>query len=176
MGNHHHVTTSMIVDCIKSKYSSLKTVYTPADIIRDMQKDYGVSISYMKAWRSKETALEFIRGKPEESYSFLPSFLYMIEKTNRGSVVDLKTNNENRFLYVYMSLQASIHGWQPCIPVIVVDGTFLKTKFGGMLLIASTQDAAGKIFLIAFAVVDSENDSSWIWFFYAFEKNLRNER
>ena len=172
LGNQHHATTSMIADCIKSKYSSLKTVYTPADIIRDMQKDYGVSISYMKAWRSKETALEFIRGKPEESFSFLPSFLYMIEKTNRGSVVDLKTNNENRFLYVYMSLQASIHGWQHCIPVIVVDGTFLKIKFGGTLLTASTQDASGKIFPLAFAVVDSENDSSWIWFFAHLRKTL----
>ena len=63
MGNHHHATTSMIADCIKSKYSSLKTVYTPTDIIRDMQKDYGISISYIKAWRSKETAFEIIRGK-----------------------------------------------------------------------------------------------------------------
>ena len=52
--NHHHATTTMIVDCIKSKYNILKIVYTPADIIRDMQKDYGVSISYMKAWRSKK--------------------------------------------------------------------------------------------------------------------------
>ena len=68
----------------------------------------------------------------------------------------------NTFLYVYMVLQASIHGWQYCIPLIVVDGTFLKIKFGGTLLTASTQDAASKIFSLVFVVVDYENDSSWI--------------
>ncbi|KAL6530059.1 hypothetical protein OROMI_028704 [Orobanche minor] len=39
----------------------------------------------------------------------------------------------------------------------------------GTLLAASTQDANRSIIPIAFAVVDSENEDSWTWFF----KNLR---
>ena len=54
----------------------------------------------------------------------------------------------------------------------MVDGTFLKIKFVGTLLIASTQDTAGKIFSLAFAIVDSENDNSWIWFFVQLRKTL----
>lgn len=49
--------------------------------------------------------------------------------------------------------------------VIVVDGTFLKGKYLGTLLLATTQDGNFNIFPIAFAVVDSENDESWEWFF-----------
>ena len=99
----------MIADCIKSKYSSIKTVYAPSDIMRDMQMEYGISVNYMKAWRLKERALEHIRGKPEESFSFLPSFLYMVQQTNPGSMVDLKTTDDGKFLYIYMALHASIN-------------------------------------------------------------------
>ena len=131
---------------------NIKIVYTPSDIISDMKKEYGISINYMQAYRSKEKALEYIRGKPEESYQLLPSFLYMIQKINPGSIVELKTNQDSTFLYAFMALYASIDGWQHCIPIIVVDGTFLKSKFGGTLLTAATQDTSGKIsfFLVAF--------------------------
>lgn len=49
--------------------------------------------------------------------------------------------------------------------VIVVDGTFLKGKYKGTLLLATTQDGNFNIFPLAFAVVDTENDESWEWFF-----------
>ena len=48
---------------------------------------------------------------------------------------------------------------------MVVDGTHLKGKYAGCLLTASAQDGNYQIFPLAFAVVDSENDSSWEWFF-----------
>ena len=66
--------------------------------------------------------------------------------------MDLKTNQDNTFLYAFMALYASIDGWQHCIPIIFMDDTFLKLKFGGTLLTAATQDASGKIsfFFVAF--------------------------
>ena len=172
MGSHRHATKNLIADCIKSKYTSVKTVYTPTDIIRDMQVEYGISVNYMKAWRSRDIALEHIRGKPDESFSFLPSFLYMVQQTNPGSMVELKTTDDGRFLYVYMALYASINGWKHCMPVIVVDGTFLKLKFRGTLISATTQDASRKIFPLAFVIVDSENDASWEWFFVQVKKTF----
>ena len=49
--------------------------------------------------------------------------------------------------------------------MVVVDGTSLKGKFGGCLLTASAQDGNFQVFPLAFAVVDSENDDAWEWFF-----------
>ncbi|KAM1262833.1 hypothetical protein ACFX2G_028523 [Malus domestica] len=54
----------------------------PRDIIEDMRKDMCVSISYVKAWRAKEHALELVRGSPEESYSLLPSYFAVLEAKN----------------------------------------------------------------------------------------------
>ena len=47
-GSQRQGTSQVVAECIKSRYTSIKTVYTPADIIRDMKKDFGINISYMK--------------------------------------------------------------------------------------------------------------------------------
>uniref|UniRef100_A0A1S4D2K1 CCHC-type domain-containing protein n=1 Tax=Nicotiana tabacum TaxID=4097 RepID=A0A1S4D2K1_TOBAC len=67
------------------------------------------------------------------------------------------------FLYAFVALCTSISGWQHCRPVVVVDGTFLKSAYRGIILTTSTMDAAGTIFPLAYVVVDSENDASWKW-------------
>ncbi|XP_019267348.1 PREDICTED: uncharacterized protein LOC109244671 [Nicotiana attenuata] len=48
---------------------------------------------------------------------------------------------------------------------MVVDGIFLKAAYKGTILTACTQDEAGKILPLAYAIVDSENNKSWEWFF-----------
>ncbi|XP_033134386.1 uncharacterized protein LOC103841109 [Brassica rapa] len=48
--------------------------------------------------------------------------------------------------------------------VIVVGGTFLKSKFKGVLLVATAIDENSNLYPIAFGIVDSENEQSWEWF------------
>ncbi|CAH9078324.1 unnamed protein product [Cuscuta epithymum] len=143
-----HATASLVADCIKAKLLDPKTSYNATDIQRDMLQEYGVEISYLKAWRAKEKALNKLRGNPEESYNFLPHFFNIVKQTNPGSYLQLKVNEDNTFLYAFMAMDASIKGWQHCRPVIVVDGTFLTGRYGGTLLTASTQDACGKLLAI----------------------------
>ncbi|XP_009769372.2 uncharacterized protein [Nicotiana sylvestris] len=72
--------------------------------------------------------------------------------------------------YMHLFLCTSISGWQHCRPVVVVDGTFLKSAYMGIMLTASTMDAAGTILPLAYAVVDYEKDASWKWFFEQFKQ------
>ena len=75
---------------------------------------------------------------------------HMVEQINPGSVVSIKTNEDSEFLYAFMALEASIKGWKHCMPVIIVDGTFLKGLYGGTLLSGSTQDVEGTNIFILF--------------------------
>ncbi|XP_070021420.1 uncharacterized protein [Nicotiana sylvestris] len=143
------------------KYCDPKTVYTPKDIQTDMLSQQGVNLSYMQAWRAKEKALQFLRGHPADSYNKLPKYFYILEKTYPGSVVKLKKTADECFLYAFVAIYTSISGWEYCRPVVVVDGTFLKSAYRGIMLTASTMDATGTILPLAYAVVDSEKDASW---------------
>ncbi|XP_074347224.1 uncharacterized protein LOC141686061 [Apium graveolens] len=135
-------TATIIADIIKNKYTNIKTKYTVADIIRDMKHDYKVQLKYNKTWRSMEKVQEIVRG----------------------SNVSFKVGEDGCFLYVFVALNASMKGWPHCIPVVIIDGTFLKSAHRGTLFVAATQDAGGKIFPLEFTVVNSENDESWDWF------------
>ena len=87
----------------------------------------------------------------------------MVQQKNRGTIQDCVLEN-GRFKYCYFAFGALVHGFRFCRPVICVDGSFLKSKFGGQLLVAVALDANSQLFPIAFAIVDSENNSSWTYF------------
>ncbi|KAL2480334.1 MuDR family transposase [Abeliophyllum distichum] len=161
LADHRQATNSIVGECIKYKYVSTKITYTPADIISDMMNTYGVSMSYEKAWRSKEKALELVRGDPTESYENVPKYLYVIEKTNPESITRIETYDNNKFKYLFMALGTSIQGWEYCRPIIVIDGTFLKGHYGGTLFTACTQDVKNNIFILTFGVGDLETNDSW---------------
>lgn len=84
-------------------------------------------------------------------------------------MVEVKTSYQEgmgqRFRYLFFALAASIKGYAYMRKVVVIDGTHIKGKYAGCLLTASAQDGNYQIFPLAFAVVDSENDKSWQWFF-----------
>ncbi|XP_070057835.1 uncharacterized protein [Nicotiana tomentosiformis] len=139
-------TAMVVVTMVMSKYAYPKTIYTPKDIQTDMLSDHGVNLTYMQAWRAKEKALEFLRGHPVDSYSRLPSYLYILEKTYPGSVVKLQKTEDDFFLYAFVALSTSIEGWEHCRPVVVVDNIFLKSAYRGIMLTTSTINVAGSKF------------------------------
>ncbi|XP_069145539.1 PKS-NRPS hybrid synthetase cheA-like [Solanum lycopersicum] len=161
-------TKSVVGSIIVGKHAEPDANYTPKDIQRDMLAEYGVRLTYMQAWRAKEAALELIRGDPIRSYAKLPSYFHILEATYPGSHIRFHKSEDDRFLYAFVALFTSIKGWEYCRPIVVVDGTFLKGAYKGTLLTANTLDAAGSILPLAYAIVDSENDSSWRWFFEQF--------
>ena len=138
--------------------------YRPTEIQRDMQREHGVTVSYLKAWRAKEKANEQRLGSVEKGYTLLRNYCNQILKTNPGSTALVESDSQGRFFRMFIAYFASVCGFAYCRPLIGIDGTHLKAKYRGILLAATAIDAAGQLFPLAFAVVNAENDDNWRWF------------
>ncbi|KAA0067552.1 protein FAR1-RELATED SEQUENCE 2-like [Cucumis melo var. makuwa] len=165
--NDHKQATSWIVsECTKLIFKTNdKAPCRPSDVINYMKIHHGVNISYDKAWRGREIALNSIKGTPEDSYAMLFAFSDALIRNNPGTYTAEEADDEGRFKFYFMALVASIDAWNYGVPVISVDGAAMKNNYLGTLISACTIDGNSQIVPLAFAVVDSENDLSWSWFF-----------
>lgn len=59
--NHHQASSWVVGQLIKSKFEEGASDYRPNDIIKDVEKQLGVTISYDKAWRAREIALRCLK-------------------------------------------------------------------------------------------------------------------
>ncbi|KAL9672150.1 hypothetical protein QQ045_028398 [Rhodiola kirilowii] len=66
--------------------------------------------------------------------------------------------------HIFWSFAECILAFKHCRPIISVDGTHMYGKYNVKLLVAIGLDANNHILPLAFALVESENNSSWKWF------------
>ncbi|XP_028101783.1 uncharacterized protein LOC114301077 [Camellia sinensis] len=85
---------------------------------------------------------------------------------NPGSVFDMEFDVDSKgrhFKCLFFAFEAYIHGFKYCRPVLMLDGTFLKGRHKGCLLVATTKDDNQGLYSLCFAIVDSESYNSWHW-------------
>ncbi|KAF5199626.1 Mudr family transposase [Thalictrum thalictroides] len=140
--------------------------YKPKEILEEIHRAHGITLSYKQAWRGKERVMAAVRGSFEEGYRILPEYCDQIKRTNQGSIASVYGNpSDNCFQRLFVSFQASIFGFvNACRPLLGLDRTLLKSKYLGTLLFATGFDGDGALFPLAFGVVDEENDDNWMWF------------
>ena len=138
----------------------------PKEILEEIHRVHGITLSYKQAWRGKERIMAAMRGSFEEGYRLLPQYIEQVKRTNPGSIASVYANpTDNCFQRLFISFQASIYGFlNACRPLLELDRIYLKSKYLGTLLLATGFDGDGALFPLAFGVVDEENDDNWMWF------------
>ena len=162
--NRRRGTPHVVASVLSEEYPGRYDTPTPNDLISMVTHKVGVDVSYATAWRGKRMAANEVRGTPEESFSMIHSYMYMLKLKNPDSVSYVEVDAAKRFKYLFFAFGASIEGFAAMRKVIIVDGTHLKHVYGGVLLVATAQDPDRHHYPIAFGVVDGEKDESWMWF------------
>ncbi|KAF3650780.1 hypothetical protein FXO38_16975 [Capsicum annuum] len=133
-----HATAKVPGEYFRSSFSDGKGPSTRVMANRLLTK-LGVLVSYWKIYMTMGIAKDLVSGTLEHGYAVLDAYRYMIESTNPESFRHLRKG-------------------------IVVDGTFLRSRYNGILLAAMAQDTENHIFPIAFCVADKECDASYGFF------------
>ncbi|KAM1751061.1 hypothetical protein FF1_009174 [Malus domestica] len=162
------IVSSILVDQIRGK-PSIK----PVDIVKDFKQNYGLDIPYHTAWYAKEMAKSEVHGDESSSYSRLVGYNNVLMSSNPGShcVLDCDPKT-SRFRRLFICYGACIEGFQWCRPLLFVDVTVLESKHEGQLIGATGKNGNQGSFPFAFAIVDSENEENWSWFFENLAKIL----
>ena len=59
--------------------------YLPTEIMKDLELQLGLRMTYMQAWRGKEYVRLFVMGRPVDHYKLLPWMCAAIERGNLDS-------------------------------------------------------------------------------------------
>ncbi|XP_071708137.1 uncharacterized protein [Rutidosis leptorrhynchoides] len=166
MGNNKHASKKVLGSILMESFKAANRDYNPKDIRDDVGNRFRVSISYNQAWRAKCHAIEMLRGSMDDSFRMLPIYLHNIKIHNPGSMTNVVTDNENRFVMCYMSFGAVIRSFvQNVRPIIIVDGAHLKAGYLGTNLVAVAMDANNGILPLAYGIGEGETNEVWSWFF-----------
>lgn len=162
---HHKADSSWVANVVKEKLRG-EPSYRPCTIMKDIQRDYGLELEYHKVWAGKEMAMHDIHGTDKGSYDKLRWYCRAVKETNPGSFVECEIDPmTKKFRRLFICFHACVVGFiSGCRPLIFLDGTHIKNKYKGCLLVAVAKDANDDIFTLAYAVVDAENDCNWEWF------------
>ncbi|XP_073121248.1 uncharacterized protein [Henckelia pumila] len=161
--------SSVVVrDMLVNNFQGNPVQITPKAVMAMMRNNMNADISYYKAWRGKELADNILKGDPIKSFTLLPCYLHMVEKMNRGSITDICVDEKNRFKYMFLAFGACVRRYRSMRKCVSIDGTWLKGKYNGVLLVASAQDGNYHQYPLAWGIFDGESTSSWSWFLTKF--------
>ncbi|XP_077219727.1 uncharacterized protein LOC143853918 [Tasmannia lanceolata] len=158
-GNDHpHAAARWAVEACISKFGQLVEANISIDC---MKSEWGVKLSYQKALIEKGIMLDHFHGNYEDSYRILPAYALEFYRANHGShmyvyrLCDLCDRGENSFCRPLWAIGPCFCAWNRTLrPVVIVDGTHLRGKYAGILLIACDVDGNNQILLLAYAIVE----------------------
>ena len=88
----------------------------------------------------------------------------MFKQLNKGTITYIEVDSESKSKFFFMALGAAVRGFQNMRKVIGIDGAWVKNKYKGVLMIATSQDSEFHSYPIAWGLGDTENNESWTWF------------
>ncbi|XP_007227226.2 uncharacterized protein LOC18790575 [Prunus persica] len=145
----------------------------------EVLEKYHMNVSKHHIYRAKTLSKVIIGGSYVEQYARLWDYVEELKKANKGSTVIIKNKmkgNKPVFERIYVCLETCKRGFSAgCRPLIGIDGCHLKRPYTGQVLTAVSVDGNNGLYPVAYAVVEVESKSSWIWFLQLLIEDLQIE-
>ncbi|XP_057809117.1 uncharacterized protein LOC131023590 [Salvia miltiorrhiza] len=138
---------------------------TVLDLKEDILHRYSVNVTKARLYNGRALALQKLSGSVEQHYSHMRRYIAELQRVDREGRFQLRVGDGGVFRGLYVGFSALRKGFSyGCRPIIGLDGAFLKTHLGWILLCAIAKDGNNQMFPISWAVVEVENQENWSWF------------
>ncbi|KAI3714884.1 hypothetical protein L6452_21845 [Arctium lappa] len=157
-------TKNWLIDTIKERLQKSPHL-KPKAIANRILRESGFDLNPTPVRRGTGIRRKQLHGSDKDAYNKLPWFCEKIIETNPGSISKLVVGENKRFKALFVSFYASLCGFQnSCRPLLFLEATSLRSKYGEVLLTANAIDGNDGFFPVTFAIVDVEDDNNWRWF------------
>ncbi|KAL1204387.1 hypothetical protein V5N11_034642 [Cardamine amara subsp. amara] len=124
-----------------------------------------VNVSWTICERTRLRCLQTFDRAQAEQLARLHDYVYELRRSNPNSTVECEVR-QSKFHRFYVCFAGLQEGWrEACRRILHIDGTFLKWRMTGMLLVACGRDPNDQTFPLAWGIVDVESKENWVWFF-----------
>ncbi|BFG33337.1 hypothetical protein CerSpe_196110 [Prunus speciosa] len=174
-----HVTASWLAE----RYSGqlrLNPNWTASSFAEQVHQDYGYRPSRATVYRARAMAIDIVEGSYSKQYEVLWDYCHELRTRNVRSTVIIKSEMEGdrpRFQRIYICFAACKKGFlDGCRHVVCLDGCHVKGPHPWQVLSAMGVDANNGMFPLAYAYVEIESNSTWLWFLELLsgDLNIRN--
>ncbi|CAL1371209.1 unnamed protein product [Linum trigynum] len=144
----------------------------------EIKQKHNLDVTRKACYRARIEARRILHGTLQEDFHRMRSYVGHLQKVDPDGTflleVDLEPESEKvYFKRFYVGFSSLSRGFlEGCRPFFCLDGCFLKGEVKGMLLSAVGKDGNNHMYPIAWAVVESENGSSWTWFIQTLKEQL----
>ncbi|KAL1545789.1 hypothetical protein AAHA92_22473 [Salvia divinorum] len=138
---------------------------TIKELGRDLVQRFAHDASRWKLYHAKKKVIHMLAGTVEDHYAKLRRYILELIRVDKKERFELDVDIGSVFKSIYIGFSGLKKGFiKGCRRVIGLDGAFLKTYLGGVILSPVATDGNNEIFPIAWAVVQVENEVNWKWF------------
>ncbi|KAF1331660.1 Mutator-like transposase-like protein, partial [Globisporangium splendens] len=159
------ISAAALMETAKPFMSKVGDAVRPKDMAGIMKEQFGVSTSYMTAWRALSAFRQQKKNEEGASFMKIRGYLDAFVKSNEGSVAAFEhmpgTTTFSRAFLCPKPLQSAL---RYCRSVVLFSVFLITSANGGVLMTATTQDAMGENVPIAIGVVPVESEANWLFF------------
>ncbi|XP_057803344.1 uncharacterized protein LOC131018646 [Salvia miltiorrhiza] len=124
-----------------------------ADLRADILHRFSTHVAKDRLYKAKRIAQELVRGTVEAHYASIRRYIAELRRADPKGRFELLVDDGGVLKGLYLGFSSLRYGFKrSCRKLIGLDGCFLKTYLGGILLCFS------------WAVVEIENEECWTWF------------
>lgn len=138
------------------------------DIVKCGRMIFGVDVTFEAVREVMGTLIEERAEHQKLQFRNIPDYLEVLRSNNPFLETAVETldnpNGQSTPRRVFVCPVQSQISFTQMRKFMAIDGTSFRAEFVQTLLLAAGIDANGKNLLLAWAVVESENESSWAWF------------
>ncbi|KAL3684812.1 hypothetical protein R1sor_002834 [Riccia sorocarpa] len=128
--------------------------------------EYGRHASYKSTWHGREIVLSHMGEGDAKSFQSIFALCARLKAVDPSGHVEWEPQLDNRaFKRMFVCPSASGRSFPYMRPHVGLDACHSKNqRYPSFIMLATCMDGNNNISIIAYAIVDRENEENWVWF------------